>query len=78
MFYVHPWEIDPGQPRLRVGSRISRWRHYVNLEKTEQKLQRLLQSFRFGRMCDVIERATDGGAASLAQTTLPTHEAAQL
>jgi len=56
MFYVHPWEVDPGQPRLRVGSRTSRFRHCVNLAKTEHKLDVLLQKFRFGRLCDVIEQ----------------------
>jgi polysaccharide deacetylase family protein (PEP-CTERM system associated) len=54
MFYVHPWEVDPGQPRLRAGSRLSRFRHYVNLASTERKLDRLLQDFPFGRMCDVL------------------------
>ncbi len=59
MFYVHPWEIDPKQPRLRVGSRMSRWRHHVNLRKTDGKLHRLLQTFRFGRLCDVISHAAE-------------------
>lgn len=44
--YLHPWEIDPGQPRVN-GSRFSRFRHYVNLDKTEARLRRLLQDFRF-------------------------------
>jgi polysaccharide deacetylase family protein (PEP-CTERM system associated) len=54
MFYVHPWEIDPDQPRLQAGSRLSRFRHYVNLSSTERKLDRLLRDFPFGRMCDVL------------------------
>ena len=57
MFYVHPWEIDPEQPRLGIGSRASRFRHYVNLSSTERKLDALLRSFRFGRLCDVIQQA---------------------
>ena len=57
VFYVHPWEVDPGQPRLRAGSRISRFRHYVNLSRTEAKLNELLQKFRFGRLCDVVQQA---------------------
>lgn len=44
--YLHPWEIDPGQPRIN-GSRLSRFRHYVNLDKTESRLRQLLQDFRF-------------------------------
>jgi polysaccharide deacetylase family protein (PEP-CTERM system associated) len=56
--YVHPWELDPGQPRLRAGSRISRVRHYVNLASTEKKLNVLLKSFRFGRLCDFLPCTT--------------------
>jgi polysaccharide deacetylase family protein (PEP-CTERM system associated) len=55
--YVHPWEVDPGQPRIHAASRISRFRHYVNLGSNEQKLDRLLRRFRFGRVCDVIAQA---------------------
>lgn len=47
IFYLHPWEIDPAQPRVRVG-RLSRFRHYTNLDKCEQRLRRLLAEFRFG------------------------------
>ncbi|MHB8773318.1 MAG: XrtA system polysaccharide deacetylase [Syntrophales bacterium] len=45
--YLHPWEIDPGQPRMN-GRLLSRFRHYVNLEKTESRLASLLGRFRFG------------------------------
>lgn len=44
--YLHPWEIDPGQPRIN-GSRLSQFRHYLNLDKTESRLRRLLLDFRF-------------------------------
>ncbi len=47
VFYVHPWEVDPKQPRLSAG-RLSRLRHYRNLGKTEPRLRRLLREFRFG------------------------------
>lgn len=57
MFYVHPWEVDPGQPRLR-GSALSRFRHYVNLDRTEAKLRRLLDAFSFGSVGDVITEQT--------------------
>lgn len=59
MFYVHPWEVDPEQPRLSFGSRLSRFRHYVNLASTEQKLDRLLQDFSFGSMSDVLGHVAD-------------------
>ena len=44
--YVHPWEVDPGQPRLARG-RVARWRTYSGLEGMEAKLERLLSEFRF-------------------------------
>jgi polysaccharide deacetylase family protein (PEP-CTERM system associated) len=47
IFYLHPWEIDPDQPRLPAGM-LSRVRHYRNLHKTEGRLRRLLGDFRFG------------------------------
>lgn len=46
MFYVHPWELDPGQPRLRCSLK-SRLRHYTNLQQTEQRLEKLLSQFCF-------------------------------
>jgi polysaccharide deacetylase family protein (PEP-CTERM system associated) len=46
MVYVHPWEIDPGQPRLAAG-RSARFRQYANLSRTEPRLRRLLAEFRF-------------------------------
>jgi polysaccharide deacetylase family protein (PEP-CTERM system associated) len=49
MFYFHPWELDPDQPRL-PGSLKSRFRHYQNLARTETKLRRLLATFPFGPM----------------------------
>ena len=52
MLYFHPWEIDPEQPRLRVGSIGSRFRHYVNLNRTEQHLDRLLSRFEFGKVTE--------------------------
>lgn len=46
VFYVHPWEIDPGQPRLPAG-RVTRARHYGGLARTLRRLERLLAEFRF-------------------------------
>jgi hypothetical protein len=63
VFYFHPWEIDPGQPRVRQASRISRFRHYVNIPAVPGRLERLLRDFRWGRMDQVFaaELAAQGG-----------------
>jgi polysaccharide deacetylase family protein (PEP-CTERM system associated) len=53
MFYIHPWEVDPDQPRLHASLRSS-FRHYQNLRSTASKLDRLLKTFRFGPICDVL------------------------
>ncbi len=47
IFYLHPWEIDPDQPRVSAGV-LSRFRHYTNLHKCEERLQHLLKDFHFG------------------------------
>jgi polysaccharide deacetylase family protein (PEP-CTERM system associated) len=47
IFYIHPWELDPEQPRLEAGL-VSRFRHYHNLDKTEARLRALLSDFKFG------------------------------
>jgi polysaccharide deacetylase family protein (PEP-CTERM system associated) len=47
MFYLHPWELDPGQPRPPMPW-ADRFRHYVGLEKQEAKLDKLFSEFRFG------------------------------
>jgi hypothetical protein len=45
---MHPWEIDPGQPRMNNISLLSRFRHYNNLSKTSSRLHKLLSDFKFG------------------------------
>ncbi|HHT9154056.1 MAG TPA: XrtA system polysaccharide deacetylase [Candidatus Hypogeohydataceae bacterium YC40] len=55
MVYLHPWELDPLQPRLPVGG-LNRFRHYVNLSKTEEKLRALLKEFDFSTASFVIEK----------------------
>ncbi len=50
VFYIHPWEIDPGQPRQSQAPRLSRFRHYLNLGRTEGRLRRLLHDFSWARM----------------------------
>ena len=55
-FYIHPWEVDPEQPRLRAGSFSSRLRHYVNLQPTIAKLSKLLDDFCFGTLRESVEK----------------------
>lgn len=61
--YLHPWEFDPGQPRLAMRG-LSRMRHYVNLRTTETKLRRLLDDFSFGPAREVLEERLALGVAS--------------
>lgn len=53
MFYLHPWEIDPEQPRVNA-SWLSRFRHYQNLGSTEAKFLRLLDDFAWAPMSEVV------------------------
>jgi len=50
IFYFHPWEIDPEQPRQRGVGMKTRFRHYVNLSRMQGRLERLLRDFQWGRM----------------------------
>jgi polysaccharide deacetylase family protein (PEP-CTERM system associated) len=53
VFYFHPWEIDPGQPRIPGIGAKTRFRHYVNIHRMEHRLHRLLADFAWGRMDDI-------------------------
>lgn len=53
VFYFHPWEIDPDQPRPPHAPLKSRLRHYTNLDVMAEKLARLVAEFRWGRMDEV-------------------------
>ena len=53
VFYFHPWEIDAGQPRVEGINAKTRFRHYVNLHRTEGRLLRLLADFNWGRMDEI-------------------------
>jgi len=57
VFYLHPWEIDTGQPRLN-GSILSRLRHYTNIDRCEQRLTRLLSDFAWAPMGQVLDDMT--------------------
>ena len=61
VFYTHPWEIDPGQPRIRVGA-TTRVRHYRGLDRTSDRLGRLLEDFRFDSIAAALDLATSNAA----------------
>ena len=50
IFYFHPWEIDPGQPRQKNICLKTRFRHYINLSRTESRIRALLHDFQWGRI----------------------------
>ncbi len=56
VFYIHPWEIDPGQPRVGGLSRGHAFRHYVNLDRCEARWARLLADFRWGTIGELMAR----------------------
>jgi hypothetical protein len=62
IFYMHPWEIDPEQPRIKGLSSRSNFRHYVNLDKTEFKFKKLLSDFRFSSIKQLLR--DNGNTAS--------------
>lgn len=53
VFYLHPWEIDSEQPRVDLP-RLKKWRHYINLDKTFERLDRLLGDFNFTTIREVL------------------------
>jgi polysaccharide deacetylase family protein (PEP-CTERM system associated) len=53
IFYFHPWEIDPEQPRQQNISFKSRFRHYINLQRMHGRIGQLLSDFQWGRMDDI-------------------------
>lgn len=75
IFYFHPWEVDPGQPRIHGAGWKSRLRHYTNLHRMEDGLRRLLRDFAWDRMdrvyADVIAQnaASPAGLPQQAATT---------
>lgn len=55
VFYLHPWELDSSQPRIKEASFFSRFRHYQNLEKTEPRFRNLCRDFAFGPIKDALD-----------------------
>ncbi|MDQ2694249.1 MAG: DUF3473 domain-containing protein, partial [Pseudomonadota bacterium] len=60
VFYFHPWEIDPRQPRQPGIDAKTRFRHYLNLERMERRLRHLLDDFRWDRMDRIFVDARGG------------------
>jgi polysaccharide deacetylase family protein (PEP-CTERM system associated) len=70
IFYLHPWEIDPDQPALHA-SRLGRFRHYRNLDATENRLKCLLNDFAFGTLASIIATMSPEPAVTLPEMALP-------
>ena len=70
IFYLHPWEIDPDQPRLRTST-LGRFRHYFNLSQTEARLRTLIRDFKFSTMLALLERQGNGVVAETESAPLP-------
>ncbi|GAB7026166.1 XrtA system polysaccharide deacetylase [Geotalea toluenoxydans] len=60
--YFHPWEIDPGQPRIKAGLKSS-FRHYLNLEQMEGKVRYLLDNLKFTSMGEVLQQEIIGSGS---------------
>jgi hypothetical protein len=63
LVYLHPWELDPGQPRLRISG-VRAFRHYLNLARTETKLSSLLRDFGFSPLREGLRLFQSGAAQS--------------
>jgi polysaccharide deacetylase family protein (PEP-CTERM system associated) len=63
IFYFHPWEVDPGQPRIAGCSRLSRLRHYTNLSRMSGRIERVLRDFAWDRMDRVFADLLECGSA---------------
>ena len=57
MFYTHPWEIDPGQPRNEAAPRMAKFRHYLNIGRTAARIEQLLADFRWARVDEVFRES---------------------
>nr|WP_324257487.1 XrtA system polysaccharide deacetylase [Cellvibrio fontiphilus] len=74
IFYLHPWEIDPDQPRVPNASWFSNFRHYTNLKRCLPRLEKMLGDFHFGTMSESlgtakVEQTLKVGELALAQTS---------
>lgn len=71
LFYFHPWEIDPGQPRPPGAPLKTRIRHYLNLERMQPRLECLLGEFSWDRMDVVFLGENLGASSSVDAPTVP-------
>jgi len=67
VFYFHPWELDPDQPRIAGIDLKTRFRHYVNIGRTQRRIERLLTDFRWGRMDEIFLARPGQAAAAVAR-----------
>lgn len=65
VFYFHPWEIDRNQPRIPGISTKTKFRHYVNINRMESRLNQLLSDFRWGRMDEIFLPPSPAPASQL-------------
>lgn len=72
IFYLHPWEIDPDQPRIPNASWFSRFRHYTNLKRCLPRLERMIEDFQFGTISQSL------GSVTIRQTLTLQDLAAQI
>jgi polysaccharide deacetylase family protein (PEP-CTERM system associated) len=68
VFYFHPWELDPHQPRIAGAQRRARFRHYLNLDKVEGRLRSLLGTFEWDRMDRIFCQAEPAAPNVLGRT----------
>jgi len=66
VFYLHPWEVDPDQPRMAVGA-TTRWRHYSGLDQVVERMRRLVRDFQFDTVASVLGVSSDFAEADLAR-----------
>jgi polysaccharide deacetylase family protein (PEP-CTERM system associated) len=59
IFYIHPWEIDPDIPKIDSVGILSRFRTYVNLNKTENRFKRLLSDFHFSSISESVSKSNE-------------------
>jgi polysaccharide deacetylase family protein (PEP-CTERM system associated) len=69
IIYFHPWEIDPGQPRVAGSSLRSKVRHYTNLDAMAGKLRRLIGDFQWGRIDEILHTVAPPLAAPMRRSS---------
>ena len=71
VFYMHPWEIDPEQPRVGQASPVARFKHYTNLDKTMSKLRGMMEAFTDCRFAGCGEYIGDGARCTAERNENP-------